>query len=87
MSRRVPTDSAGRRGPQSSRQHGGRDERHRDDDRRGDRNDRPGSANANINGIMPSMPFPMNFGNMPNGMPMFPPGFQLPGFPQQNNQE
>ncbi|KAI1622067.1 hypothetical protein EDD37DRAFT_504540 [Exophiala viscosa] len=88
MSRRVPTDSAGRRGPQSSqgRQQGGRDERYRDDDRRMDRNDRPGSSNANNNHTMPSMPFPMNFGNMP-GMPMFPPGFQLPGFPQQHNQE
>ncbi len=81
MSRRVPTDSGGRRGPQSSRQHGGRDERRRDDDRRMDRDDRPGSANNT--GVMPPMGFPMNFGT---GMPVFPPGFQFPGI-QQNQQE
>ncbi|KAK5462806.1 hypothetical protein LTS15_002518 [Exophiala xenobiotica] len=81
MSRRVPTDSGGRRGPQSSRQHGGRDERRRDDDRRMDRDDRPGSANNT--GVVPPMGFPMNFGS---GMPMFPPGFQFPGM-QQSQQE
>ena len=96
MSRRIATDQGGRRGPQSSRQvgghgghgqHGGlggRDDRHRDDDRRTDRNDRPTSNNTNGNGMLPAMPFPMNFG--PNGMPMFPPGFQFP-FGQQNQQE
>lgn len=84
MSRRIATDQGGRRGPQSSRQNGGRDERHRDDDRRMDRNDRAGSANNT--GSMPSMPFPVNFGNMPNGMPVLPPGFQFP-FQQQNKQD
>ncbi|KAK6373380.1 hypothetical protein LTS17_008400 [Exophiala oligosperma] len=81
MSRRIPTDSGGRRGPQSSRQHGGRDERRRDDDRRIDRDDQV-ESNSNT-GVVPPMGFPMNFGN---GMPMFPPGFQFPGI-QQNQQE
>ena len=90
MSRRIATDSGGRRGPQSSRTFGGRDDSrgHRDNDRRMDRDDRQGSNNPNNMpiGVMPSMPFPMNFGNMP-GMPAFPPGFQLPNFQQQNNQD
>lgn len=46
-----------------------------------------GNNNNNSNANMQSMPFPMNFGNMSNGMPMFPPGFQFPGFPQQNKQD
>ena len=79
MSRRIATDQGGRRGPQSSRLNGGRDERYRDDDRRPDRNDRPGSN-------MPAMPFPMNFSNNPNAMPVFPPGFQFP-FQQQYKQD
>ncbi|KEF63664.1 uncharacterized protein A1O9_01642 [Exophiala aquamarina CBS 119918] len=78
MSRRIATDQGGRRGPQSSRLPGGRDERHRDDDRRHDRSDRSG---VNM-GSMP--PFPMNFNN-PNGMPIFPPGFQFPFQQQQQD--
>ncbi|KAJ9604847.1 hypothetical protein H2200_010962 [Cladophialophora chaetospira] len=87
MSRRIATDSGGRRGPQSSRNFGGRDDnRYRDNDRR-DRDDRGGSNNPNNMpvGVMPNMPFPVNF-NMP-GMPPFPAGFQLPNFQQQNQQE
>ena len=96
MSRRIATDQGGRRGPQSSRQaggpggpggpsgHGGRDDRHRDDDRRMDRNDRPVSNNTNTNGVMPAMPFPMNFG--PNGMPTFPPGFPFQFGPQKKQE-
>lgn len=88
MSRRIATDTGGRRGPQSSRQFGGREDngKYRDNDRRSDRDDRQGSNNPNTMpvGVMPSMPFPMNFGNMP----AFPPGFQLPNFqPQQQNQQ
>jgi protein NRD1 len=86
MSRRIATDAGGRRGPQSSRSFGGRDEnnRYRDNDRHADRSDRGGSSNPNNMpiGVMPSMPFPMNFGNMP----AFPPGFQMPNF-QQNKQD
>lgn len=90
MSRRIATDSGGRRGPQSSRQFGERDDnRYRDNDRR-DRNDRGGPNNPNNMpvGVMPNMPFPMDFSNMQGmpGMPAFPPGFQLPNFQQQNNQ-
>ncbi|KAK5071911.1 hypothetical protein LTR64_004310 [Lithohypha guttulata] len=79
MSKRIPTDQGGRRGPQSS----GRDDRPvgRNDRRFGDdqRDDRPGSSSGNPNMI----PFPMGFPMMPNGMPMMPPGFPFP-FPQQN---
>jgi protein NRD1 len=84
MSRRIATDTGGRRGPQSSR-----DERNNigggrlREDRRNDRNDN--NPNNMPVGVMPNMPFPMNF-NMP-GMPAFPPGFTMPGFPQlQQNQ-
>lgn len=89
MSRRIATDQGGRRGPQSSRQNGGRDEHrhHREDDRRMDRNDRQGSSNGTNTGVMPSMPFPMNFGNMANGMAGFPPGFQFPAFPQAGKKD
>jgi len=88
MSRRIATDQGGRRGPQSSRQHPGRDDnRYRDNDRRIDRDDRQGSGNPNNIGIMPSMPFPMTFGNMATGMPGFPPGFQMPAFQPQGKQD
>ncbi|KIW68274.1 hypothetical protein PV04_04231 [Phialophora macrospora] len=87
MSRRIATDSGGRRGPQSSRNFGGRDDhRHKDNDRR-DRDDRNSNNPNNMPvGVMPNMAFPMNFGNMP-GMPAFPPGFQLQNFQPQNNRE
>ncbi|KAG9769610.1 Rpb7-binding protein seb1 [Exophiala dermatitidis] len=81
MSRRIATDTGGRRGPQSSRHPGGRDDRHRDDDRRMDRNDRTSGS-----GNMPAMPFPMNFGNVSNGMPAFQSGFQFTP-PQQSKQD
>ncbi|EXJ68855.1 uncharacterized protein A1O5_07787 [Cladophialophora psammophila CBS 110553] len=88
MSRRIATDQGGRRGPQSSRQHVGRDDtRYRDSDRRMDRDDRQASGNPNDIGVMPSMAFPMNFGNMPNAMPGFPPGFQMPAFQPQSKQD
>ncbi|EXJ91959.1 hypothetical protein A1O3_00509 [Capronia epimyces CBS 606.96] len=87
MSRRIATDQGGRRGPISSRQHSGRDDGHRDDDRRGDRNDRHSASSNTGGGGMAAMPFPMNFGNMPNGMPVFAGGFQFPQSQQQNKQD
>ncbi|EXJ93858.1 hypothetical protein A1O1_02251 [Capronia coronata CBS 617.96] len=86
MSRRIATDAGGRRGPQSSRLHSGRDDGHRDDDRRMDRNDRQSGAGNSGSG-MPGMPFPMNFGNMTNGMPVFAAGFQYPPSQQQGKQD
>lgn len=88
MSKRIPTDSAGRRGPQSSgdRDDGNNDNNNRRRNRGNDRhNDRPDSSSGNPN-MMP-MGFPMNFPMMPNGMPMMPPGFSFPGFPQQNQNQ
>ncbi|OAP60135.1 hypothetical protein AYL99_05137 [Fonsecaea erecta] len=88
MSRRIATDQGGRRGPQSSRLPPGRDDnRHRDSNRRMDRDDRQGAGNPNNIGLMPSMAFPMNFGNMSNGIPGFPPGFQMPAFQPQGKQD
>ena len=84
MSRRIATDTGGRRGPQSSRQFGDRDDNRPRGDRRMDRDDRQGNPNNMPVGVMPSMPFPMDFSNMPSGM--FPPGFQFPNFQQQNQQ-
>ena len=89
MSRRIATDTGGRRGPQSSRPAPGR----RDDyneDRSGSRGNmgdnmggnmggNTGGNNANGNN-MPAMPF--TFPTMPNGMPMFPPNF-FQNFPPQ----
>lgn len=84
MSKRIPTDSGGRRGPQSSN----RDElpKEQPDRRRNGRgyrdDERPGSSAENQNPNM--MPFPMGFPTMPNGMPMLPPGFTFPFMQQQN---
>lgn len=86
----MATDQGGKRGPQSSRgdNHGSRPEQGRqryNNDR--DNNDRPTSSdNANSNNTaMPQMPgFNFNFPTMPNGMPMFPPGFMMPNMQQQN---
>ena len=43
------------------------------------------NSNPNTIGVPPPVPgFGFNFANMPNGMPMFPPGFMMPtGQPQQ----
>lgn len=79
MSRRIATDTGGRRGPQSSRPVG-----------RGDDgfNDRPGSrgnmgtmGNNGNNGNPNNMPMNFPFPGMPNGM-MFPPNF-FQNFQQQ----
>ena len=83
MSRRIATDTGGRRGPQSSRPA-------RRDEYTEDRPASRGNAGGNIGGNMagnnangsnmPAMPFA--FPTMPNGMPMFPPNF-FQNFPQQ----
>ena len=82
MSRRIATDQGGKRGPQSSRDAPPERKNQRFDDRRND-NNRPGSSGNNQ--TMPNMPFP--FPTMPNGMPMFPPGFPFPFPPQNNNNQ
>jgi len=99
MSKRIPTDQGGRRGPQSSNRDDDERDRHRDRDRRGRndryrdnrddrRDDRPGSSGMNNNPNFTAMPFPMpGFPTMPNGMPMFPPGFNFPGFPMQGQSQ
>lgn len=71
ISRRMQTDKGGSNGPKSSRD---RD----DEDRYGrDRARDHGHESGNGNGV--SMPFPFNIPTLPNGMPMFPPGFAFPG--------
>ena len=93
ISRRMATDQGGKRGPQSSRggNHGSsrNDDRLRNNDNRSDRenNDRPNSSgNGNTAAaVPPPVPgFGFAFPTMPNGMPMFPPGFVMPALPQQN---
>jgi protein NRD1 len=46
------------------------------------------NPNPNTIGVPPPVPgFGFNFANMPNGMPMFPPGFMMPtNQPQQQQQ-
>lgn len=98
MSKRIPTDQGGRRGPQSSNRDNDRERGDRDRDRRNrhdrykdDRDDqrdggRPGSSsNMNMDTNFTGMPFSMpGFPSLPNGMPMMPPGFSFPGFAMQN---
>lgn len=91
ISRRMGTDQGGRSGPRSSRDRdddeapkwrnrGEREDRR--DNRRGGDDDRFGVVSA-----PPSMPAVPSFGTggfagfptLPNGMPMFPPGFMFPG--------
>ena len=90
MSRRIATDTGGKRGPQSSRLDNPGPSRR--DDRNDYQNQRPGSSSNNHNqqltGGPPGMPnFPMNFPTLPNGMPMFPGGFPFPFPPQQQNKQ
>lgn len=102
MSKRIPTDQGGRRGPQSSNRdrdaadHAGGQDRNRRRDRYRDReDDRPGSSSGNPNNM--PLPFPnmmgMNMGNMAGmNLPTMPNGMPMlpPGFPfpfpQQQNQ-
>ena len=84
ISRRMATDQGGKRGPQSSRvgNHGS----NHDDQRRANNSDRPNSTNSNPPPAATNPPgmqgFNFPFPTMPNGMPMFPPGFTMPTFPQ-----
>jgi hypothetical protein len=88
ISRRMATDQGGKRGPQSSRGGNHGSSRPSDRPRFTDDHDRPTSSdNTNPNTTAPpSFPgYNFSFQNLPNGMqmPMFPPGFMMPGMPQQ----
>ena len=88
ISRRMATDQGGKRGPQSSRGGNHGSSRPNDRARFNDDNNRPNSSensNANI-AAPPQIPGYNFFANLPNGMqmPTFPPGFMMPGMPQQN---
>jgi protein NRD1 len=85
ISRRMQTDKGGHHGPKSSRDREedesrhrrGRDEGRRDDDR----NDRNSSyQNPTVPPPVPGFPYNA-IPTLPNGMPIFPPGFT---FPPQN---
>lgn len=97
ISRRMATDQGGKRGPQSSRG-GNHGSNHNEYDRprqNGDRydrddGDRQNSSSSGINpntvGVPPPVPgFGFTFPTMPNGMPMFPPGFMMPSQQQQGS--
>ncbi|KAI9815710.1 MAG: hypothetical protein M1827_002106 [Pycnora praestabilis] len=75
ISRRMATDQGGKQGPRSTR--GGPEEGSRF--RRNQRNDGP-DRDMNTIGVPPPVPgFGFQFPTMPNGMPMLPPGFMMPG--------
>ncbi|KAM5444709.1 hypothetical protein MferCBS31731_000164 [Microsporum ferrugineum] len=83
ISRRMATDQGGKRGPQSSRyshERFRRNERGGDDGHNNSSGDHDRDAasgpNANAIGVPPAVP---GFGFSFPGMPMFPPGFILPG--------
>jgi protein NRD1 len=98
ISRRMQTDQSGNNGPKSSRdrerdepprnRRGSRDERREDNRRDDDRKDRAPAVSG-----PPSMPPVPPFGmngfpfTLPNGMPMFPPGFVFPGQPPAQPQQ
>jgi protein NRD1 len=86
ISRRMQTDKGGHNGPKSSRDREEDEDRYRRDrpeGRRDDtRNDRaPSYQNPTMPPAISSYPFAMP--TLPNGMPMFPPGFVFPGQTQQ----
>ena len=75
ISRRMATDKGGQQGPRSTRDtptQGGASRFRQPEGR--DRNDR----DVNTIGVPPAVPG-FGFQFMPNGMPMFPPGFVMPG--------
>ena len=75
ISRRMATDKGGQQGPRSTRDtptQGGASHFRQPEGR--DRNDR----DVNTIGVPPAVPG-FGFQFMPNGMPMFPPGFVMPG--------
>lgn len=75
ISRRMATDKGGQQGPRSTRDIPSAPtpaSRYR----ASERSDR----DANTIGVAPAVPgFGFQFPGMPNGMPMFPPGFVMPG--------
>jgi protein NRD1 len=80
ISRRMQTDKGGNNGPKSSRD---REDEERQRYRRPDRRD-PENRNSREREFQSTAPppvpgFPYNMPTLPNGMPMFPPGFQFPG--------
>lgn len=89
ISRRMQTDKGGHNGPKSSRdreeeEESSRYRRDRPDGRRDDDYKDRGPAYANPSNAPPTLPgfmYPMPM--LPNGMPMFPPGFVFPGQNQQ----
>jgi protein NRD1 len=89
ISRRMATDQGGKRGPQSSRGGNHGSSRPNDRPRFSNDNDRPTSSdNTNTNtAAPPQIPgYNFNFANLPGSMqmPIFPPGFVMPGMPPQN---
>ena len=98
ISRRMATDQGGKRGPQSSRvgNHGSsRSDRFGrvDDDYQHNIQDNIANntsisgGNPNNIGVPPPVPgFGFTFPTLPNGMPMFPPGFMMPT-PQPQHQQ
>ncbi|MCJ1387263.1 hypothetical protein MMC18_000103 [Xylographa bjoerkii] len=80
ISRRMQTDKGGQQGPRSSRDPPPPASRFRAPERR----DEPERSNSSV-GAPPAVPgFGFQFPLLPNGMPMFPPGFVMPG--QQSSQ-
>jgi protein NRD1 len=76
ISRRMATDRGGQQGPRSTRDTTANSTPQGSRYRQPERNDRDVS---NI-GVPPAVPgFGFQFSTMPNGMPMFPPGFVIPG--------
>ena len=75
ISRRMQTDKGGQQGPRSSRDPPPPASRFRAPERR----DEPERSNSAA-GAPPAVPgFGFQFPLLPNGMPMFPPGFVMPG--------
>lgn len=82
ISRRMQTDKGGNNGPKSSRDREDEErQRYRRPERREDNNDSR-ERDMPYSGAAPAVPgFPYSMPTLPNGMPMFPPGFQFPGQP------
>ena len=71
----MQTDKGGQQGPRSTRDPPPAPSRYRAPERR-EENERPSSTA----GVAPAVPgFGFQFPTLPNGMPMFPPGFLMPG--------
>ena len=77
----MQTDKSGQQGPRSTREPLGSSSNSRfRQPERNDRNERDTNSTSNNTGAPPAVPgFGFQFPMMPNGMPMFPPGFVMPG--------